>query len=189
MMIEFFMAAASKEIAKVIAGRLLTDEQITSVSNHVVGKYFSELLPTPENEAEAENRIAAAKIHMTEASNLILGLQADLEKQASQLEFLAKEIEQKKELAERYTVLAQTNQAAFSAFKMEMQETLRRELNTQNEKGKNIRRAVSFASWAIALVLGAFLGAWFQIQLEPKSLSPEKQPESTQASPNQIAPK
>jgi hypothetical protein len=102
-------------------------------------------------------------------------LQVDLERQADQLEFLAKEIDQKKQIAERYAVLAQTNQDAFSAFKIEMEETLRKELNTQNEKGKTIRRTVSFASWLIALVAGAFLGAWFQIQLEPKVQSPEGQ--------------
>jgi hypothetical protein len=50
-----------------------------------------------------------------------------------------------------------------------MEETLRKELNAQNENGKAIRRIVSFASWLIALVAGAFLGAWFQIQLEPKT--------------------
>jgi hypothetical protein len=57
-----------------------------------------------------------------------------------------------------------------------MEETLRKELNAQNEKGKTIRRTVSFTSWLIALVAGAFLGAWFQIQLEPKVQSSEGQP-------------
>jgi len=48
------------------------------------------------------------------------------------------------------------------------------QLNAQNEKGKTIRRTVSFASWLIALVAGDFLGAWFQIQLEPKVQLPKK---------------
>jgi hypothetical protein len=115
-------------------------------------------------------------MHITEASNIISGLQGDLERQADQLEFLAKEIDQKKRIAERFAVLAQTNQDAFSAFKTEMEETLRKELNSQNEKGKNIRRTVSFVSWLIALVAGAFLGAWFQVQLEPKVQAPKNQP-------------
>ncbi len=115
---------------------------------------------------------------MTEASKIISSLQGDLERQANQLDFLGKEIDQKKLIAERYAVLAQTNQEAFSAFKMEMEETLRKELNTQNEKGKTIRRTVSFASWSISLVIGAFLGAWFQTQLDPKVQSPQSQPPS-----------
>jgi len=167
---------ASKEAIKLLTGKLLTESQIQSVSKHVVGKYFADMLPTSENEAEAEERIASARIHITEASNIISSLQDDLEKQADQLEFLAKEIDQKKQIAERYAVLVQTNQDTFSAFKTEMEETLRKELNAQNEKGKNIRRTVSLASWLIALVAGAFLGAWFQIQLEPKVQPPESQP-------------
>lgn len=170
------VSEASLEAIKLITGKLLTESQIQSVSKHVVGKYFADLLPTSENEAEAEKRIASARMHITEASNIISSLQGDLEKQANQLEFLAKEIDQKKQIAERYAVLAQTNQDAFSAFKIEMEETLRNELNAQNEKGKTIRRTVSFASWLIALVAGAFLGAWFQIQLEPKVQSPQSLP-------------
>jgi DNA repair ATPase RecN len=170
------ISEASKEAIKLLTGKLLTENQIQSVSKHVVGKYFADLLPTPENEAEAEKRIASARIHITEASNIISSLQGDLERQADQLEFLAKEIAQKRQIAERYAILAQTNQDAFSAFKTEMEETLRKELNAQNEKGKTIRRTVSFALWLIGLVVGAFLGAWFQIQLEPKVQPPQSQP-------------
>lgn len=168
---------ASKEAIKLLAGKLLTESQIQSVSKHVVGKYFADLFPTSENESEAEERIASARMHITEASNIISSLQGDLERQANQLEFLAKEIDQKKQIAERYAVLAQTNQDAFSAFRTEMEETLRKELNAQNEKGKTIRQTVSFAFWLISLVSGAFLGAWFQIQLE-KVQSSESQPTS-----------
>jgi chromosome segregation ATPase len=172
------ISEASKEAIKLLTGKLLTESQIQNVSKHVVGKYFADLLPTLENEAAAEERIASARMHITEASNIISNLRGDLERQSDQLEFLAKEIDQKKQIAERYAVLAQTNQDAFSAFKTEMEETLRKELNAQNEKGKTIRRTVSFASWLIALVAGAFLDAWFQIQLEPKVQSPKNQPTS-----------
>ncbi|WP_425217733.1 hypothetical protein [Tumidithrix helvetica] len=170
------ISEASREAIKLLTGKLLTESQIQSVSKHVVGKYFADLFPTSENEAEGEERIASARMHITEASNIISSLQGDLERQADQLEFLAKEIDQKKQIAERYAILAQTNQNEFSAFKTEMEETLRKELNAQNEKGKIIRRTVSFASWLIALVLGAYLGAWFQIQLEPKVQPLNKQP-------------
>ena len=170
------VSETSKEAVKLLTGKLLTENQIQSISKHVVGRYFADLLPTSEKETEAAERIASARMHITEASNIISSLQGDLEKQANQLEFLAKEIDQKKQIAERYAVLAQTNQDAFSAFKAEMEETLRKELNAQNEKGKTIRRTVSFASWLIALIAGAFLGAWFQIQLEPKVQPSESQP-------------
>jgi len=175
-MIDPIVSLISSEAVKLLTGKLLTESQIQNISKHLVGRYFADLLPTSESEAEAGERIASARMHITEASHIISSLQGDLEKQAEQLEFLAKEIDQKKQIAERYAVLAQTNQDAFSAFKMEMEETLRKELNAQNEKGKIVRRTVSFASWLIALVAGAFLGAWFQIQLEPKAQPPKSQP-------------
>ncbi|PSN18511.1 hypothetical protein C7271_12165 [filamentous cyanobacterium CCP5] len=80
---------------------------------------------------------------------------------------LAKEIDEKKQIAERYSVLAQTNQDTLAAFKAEMEDAVRKELSAQAEKGKRIRRTVSVISGAITLVLGAALGAWFQIYLEP----------------------
>ena len=168
----------SREAIKLLSGKLLTENQIQSISKYVVGRYFADLLPASEKETEAAERIASARMHITEASNIISSLQGNLEKQANQLELLENDIDQKKQIAERYAVLAQTNQDAFSAFKAEMEETLRKELNAQNEKGKIIRRTVSFASWLIALVAGAFLGAWFQIQLEPKVQSSESQSSS-----------
>ena len=177
---------ALREFSKSITGKLFTEKQIQSVSGHIVGKYFSDWLPTSEKEAEAEERISSAKMHIEEASRIITTLHGDLEKQADQLELIAKEIDEKKEIAERYAVLAQTNQDAFSAFRVEMEGTIRRELNAQNEKGKNIRRTVSFASWLITLIFGAALGAWFQIQLEPKVKLPESNPAPVQTTSNQV---
>ncbi|MBE9103187.1 hypothetical protein [Vacuolonema iberomarrocanum] len=48
-----------------------------------------------------------------------------------------------------------------TAFKAEMEETVRKELSVQAEKGKHLRRTVSVISGAITLVIGAALGAWF----------------------------
>jgi hypothetical protein len=178
-----------RELSKLIAGKLLTETQIQSVSKHIVGKYFTDLLPTPQKEAEAEERISAAKTHIAEATKIVVSLQNDLEKQANQLELLAREIDEKKQVAERYAVLAKTNQDAFAAFKTEMEETVRKELTAQSEQGKALRRTVSFASWFITLVIGAALGALFQIYLEPTVKPPTSQPASTQPTPDQAAPK
>ena len=170
-----------KELSKRATGKLLTEAQVQTLTKSIVGKYFSEWLPTPQREADAEERISAARVHITEATKIISNLQDDLEKQANQLDLLAKEIEEKKQIAERYTILAKTNQDALTAFKAEMEETVRKELSVQAEKGKHLRRTVSVISGAITLVVGAALGAWFQIYLEPvvKPLN--------QATPNQPA--
>jgi hypothetical protein len=101
---------------------------------------------------------------------------------------LAKEIDEKKQIAERYAILAQTNQDALAAFKVEMEETVRKELSAQAEQGKRLRRAVSFISGAVTLVIGAALGAWFQIYLEP-IVKPASQPAPNQPTQGQPSPK
>ena len=42
-----------------------------------------------------------------------------------------------------------------------MEEALRMQLRAELEKGKFIRRVVSFVFWLITLLLGAALGAYF----------------------------
>jgi hypothetical protein len=61
------VSETSKEVIKLLTGKLLTENQIQSISKHVVGKYFADLLPTSEKEAEAAERIASARMHITEA--------------------------------------------------------------------------------------------------------------------------
>ena len=72
------------------------------------------------------------------------------------------EVEEKKQLAEKYQTLAQTNREAFEAFRLEMEGTLRNELIRQSEKGKGIRRMASFIVWLITLTLEAVLGTYFK---------------------------
>ncbi|MBE9103188.1 hypothetical protein [Vacuolonema iberomarrocanum] len=79
-----------KELSKRATGKLLTEAQVQTLTKSIVGKYFSEWLPTPQREADAEERISAARIHITEATKIISNLQDDLEKQANQLDLLAK---------------------------------------------------------------------------------------------------
>lgn len=176
-----------RELSKRATGKLLTEDQVQTLTKSIVGKYFLEWLPTPQREIEAEERISAARIHITEATKIISRLQNDLEKQAYQLDLLTKEIDEKKQIAERYAILAQTNQDALIAFKAEMEATVREELSTQAEKGKGLRRAVSVISGAITLVIGAALGAWFQIYLEP-IVKPLSQPTPSQPAQIQSSP-
>lgn len=67
-----------------------------------------------------------------------------------------------------------------------MEETVRKELSAQAEKGKGLRRAVSVISGAITLVIGTALGAWFQIYLEPmvKPLSQSTLSQPAQSHPS-----
>lgn len=181
-------AELARELSKRVTGKLLTEAQVQTLTKSIVGKYFSDWLPTPQREAEAEERISAARIHITEATRIVSSLQDDLEKQANQLDLLAKEIDEKKQIAERYAILAQTNQDALAAFKVEMEETVRKELSAQAEQGKRLRRAVSFISGAVTLVIGAALGAWFQIYLEP-IVKPASQPAPNQPTQDQPSPK
>lgn len=105
-----------------------------------------------------------ARQHINEASLIISSMQAELVNQSAELDQLLEAIDEKKQLAERYTNLAQTSAEKLSAFRMEMEmeEALRQELRRQSEKGKFTRLAASFLLWFITLILGAALGAYFR---------------------------
>ncbi|WP_392533044.1 hypothetical protein [Nostoc sp. C117] len=184
-LVSLISSEATKQLSKLITGKLLTETQIESISKHVVGQYFVDWLPTSQKDAEAEQRISFAKTHITEAAKIITSLQDDLEKQVKQLDLLAKEIEEKKQTAERYAVLAKINQDDFAAMRAELEEALRNQLRAEAEQGKGIRRTVSFGSWVITLILGAALGTWFQIQLQPTFQAPVSQPTSNQPTQKQ----
>ncbi len=148
-------------IARAITGKLYTDEQIKTITAGAIGKYFSEFFPTPKDELAAQERVESARNHISAASSIIRDMQGDLETQDRTLGKLLKEVEHKKQLADRYQALANTNREAFDAFRAEMKDALRQELQEQAEKGKRIRQAVSAILWVVTLVAGATLGAYF----------------------------
>lgn len=149
-----------RALTRLVSGKLLTNEQISGVTGNVVGKYFADWFPISQEEATSKERVDRARDHISQATRIIAGLQDDLEVQASQLDTLAREIEEKKTLAERYAMLAKTNQETFAAFKAEMEQALRQELVTQANAGKRLRQVASFVVWLVTLVLGAALGAY-----------------------------
>lgn len=178
-------ALAATEISKAITGKLLTEEQINAITKNIVGRYFTDFLPTPQKELEAEERISNAKLHISEATKIIVSLQTDLEEQAQKLDLLAKEIEDKKQIAERYTVLAQTNQDTVNAYNTQMEETIQNALKAKSEEGKVTRIVLNLVGWSGTLVIGAILGAAAQIYLEPLIKPVPTQPSPTQSSPTQ----
>jgi hypothetical protein len=151
----------SRVLSRIITGKLLTEEQIQSISKNTIGSYFTDWLPIPKEEADAKRRVDLARMHISEASGIISGLQDELNQQAQQLDQIIRNIEEKKKQADHYDVLAKTNKEAFDAFKAEMEKTLREQLIAQAEKGKTVRQAVSIVIWLVTLILGAALGAYF----------------------------
>lgn len=149
-------------LVRAITGKLYTNEQIKAITSGAIGKYFTEFFPTPKDELAAQKRADSARTHIAAASSIIRDMQEDLEAQDRKLGELLEEVEQKKQLADRYQALAHTNQKAFEAFRAEMEAALRRELQDQAEKGRRIRQVVSVVLWLVTLVLGAALGAYFK---------------------------
>jgi CHASE3 domain sensor protein len=147
---------------RAITGKLYTDKQIKTITSGAIGKYFAEFFPTPKDELAAQERAESARKHISAASTIIRDMQEDLETQEHKLGELLKEVEQKKQLADRYQALAHTDRKAFEAFRAEMEEALRKELQEQAEKGKRIRQVVSVILWVITLLVGAALGAYFK---------------------------
>jgi hypothetical protein len=72
-------AELARELSKRATGKLLTEAQVQTLTKSIVGKYFSDWLPTPQREAEAEERISAARIHITEATKIVSSTASTLE--------------------------------------------------------------------------------------------------------------
>lgn len=151
------------EISKIITGKLLSDAQIVAVSKSIVGSQFLDFLPPTQREVEAKERIENAKRHIAEASSIISSIQDELDDQATKLDFLVSEIEEKKELANRYATLAKANEESFRAYRAEMEDTVRKELIAQSEKHKNLRRALAF----FLFIFSAIFGGVVQFAMEP----------------------
>jgi hypothetical protein len=151
------------ELSKIITGKLLTDAQITTASKTIVGSHFTDFLAPTQKEVEAKERIENARRHISEASTIISSIQNELEDQAAKLDFLVKEIEQKKELADRYATLAKANEEYFLAYRAEMEDAVRKELIAQSETHKNMRKVLA----VFLFIFSAVFGGVVQFVMEP----------------------
>jgi hypothetical protein len=147
--------------SQLLSSKLLTDEQIRSLSKNIVGQYFSDWLATPTQERETGEKVALAQRHIADASHIISGIRADLDAQADHLNRLLAEIATKKKDAEHYAALAQTGEEAFASFREEMERAVREQLVAQANKDRMLRRILSIIFWFITLVAGASLGTYF----------------------------
>lgn len=162
-MLSTVMSELLKILSQQITGRILTEQQIQSITENVIGQYFSELLPTSKRDLESQERIAAAKTHIEEATVIISGLQKDLDHQIIQLDALSQEIDERKQDVEGYRRLSEVGQEGLFVLRKEMEESIRKELLAQAEKGKFARKVTWFSSLIIATLSGVIL----KIYLEP----------------------
>lgn len=116
-----------RESARMLSGRLLTSDQIGGITSTIVGKYFADWFPEPEEEVEARRQIQLAQHHLVQAQSIIADLRKEAEEQAKQLEGLEAALHQKKELAEHYAALAAAGQDTSRAFRSEMETVIRQE--------------------------------------------------------------
>jgi hypothetical protein len=146
-----------RALSQMISGKLLNDEQIKSITSHVVGRHFAEFLSKPQDEVEAQNRVDAARNHLTEATRIIGEFKNELEKETKQLEEIAATLQRTKDEAEKYAQLARLNKEAYAPLRSELQESLRSELAEQARKGRRLRQVVALIVWLVTLVLGSYL--------------------------------
>lgn len=149
-------------LTRAVTGALYTDEQIKSITKGATGKYLKEFFPVTKDEQDTQNRVDSARNHIEAASTIIRDMQEDLEVQDKQLSTLLETITEKKKLADRYQTLADTNKEAFDAFRLEMEEALRRELIEQTNTGKQLRQVATGIIWLLTLIAGAALSTYFK---------------------------
>ncbi|MEZ7502377.1 hypothetical protein QO189_07820 [Psychrobacter sp. Arc29] len=150
------------ELTRAITGSLYTDDQIKSITKGATGKYLKEFFPETRDERLSRDRADSARNHIEAASAIIHDMQEDLETQDKKLNTLLETIDEKKKLADRYQTLADTNKEAFDAFRIEMEEALRKELVEQANTGKRTRQLAAGIIWIITLIAGAAFSTYFR---------------------------
>lgn len=149
-------------LTRAITGSLYTDDQIKSITKGATGKYLKEFFPEAKDELDSKKRADSARNHIEAASTIIRDMQEDLEAQDRQLSTLLETVTEKKKLADRYQTLADTNKEAFNAFRLEMEEALRKELVEQTNSGKRLRQIATGTIWLLTLIAGAALSTYFK---------------------------
>lgn len=150
------------QLARTLTGALYSDEEIKRITSGATGKYLKEFFPATKDEQDAQKRITSARDNIEAAGTIIRDMQEDLEAQDRQLNELLTTIDEKKKLADRYQTLAETNKEAFEAFRIEMEDALRKELTEQANNGKRLRQVASGIIWLVTLIVGAALGTYFK---------------------------
>jgi hypothetical protein len=156
------MSEISSALSRKLTGQLFTETQIHKITSQTTGQCFAELFPEPKDEQRARERVEEARGHIKKASALITGMKSGLELQAVHLDKLLQEVEEKKNMAEGYERLAKTHQEEWDAFRNEMETALRKELISQSEQGKTMRRVASSIIWLATLIIGVALGAYLK---------------------------
>ena len=162
MFVDQFINELSSQVIRSITGQLFTKDQIKQITRHSLGKYFEGLFPGDQEELDRAKRLEAARTHIESASKIMAEMRFELDAQTEALNRLLEEIEEKKSIATKYSALAETNQEAVSAMRMEIEEAIGQELRRQSNKGRTVRRLVSAFLWLLTLVLGAALGTYFK---------------------------
>ncbi len=154
--------AAILQLIRTITGQLFTEDQIKLITRHSLGRYLEQLFPGSQEEMDRASRISAAQLHIDSASKIMAEMRIELDAQTQAIELLAGEIEEKKVLAKKYAALADSNQDAASAMRMEIEESIKQELRRQSLEGRTARRIASAILWLMTLIFGAALGAYFK---------------------------
>ncbi|MBU1041489.1 MAG: hypothetical protein KKF77_10370 [Proteobacteria bacterium] len=154
--------ALIRELSRAITGRLFSDDQIRSITKGTIGRLVSDYFPSSCDDKAAHDRVEEAKDHLNAANVILSSMQTELSTQVEKLNQVISDIDEKKKIAERYDAIAATNKDQVEAYKAELGEIIRAEIEIQSNKDRGLRRAVSVAVWVITLVAGATLGTYFK---------------------------
>lgn len=148
--------AVALELVRLVTGKLFSDEEIKEITKGAIGRHFAELFPEPADERAARERVEEARSHITAANEILTRMQSELHEQSTRFDQLLSEIEEKRLIAERYSALASTNKQQFEAYKQEISDTIRAEIEAQANKGRRFRQATSLVFWVVTLAIGAY---------------------------------
>ena len=133
-MLSNLLVDVSQVVSQIATGRLLTANQIRTITSNVVGRYFADWFAAPKDEQNAAKRVDEARGHLAEATRLITSLKTDLDEQTTKLEAVFANLQVKKNEASHYEKLAAANKDLYEPLKRDSERAFGVNLKSRRRK-------------------------------------------------------
>jgi hypothetical protein len=117
---------------------------------------------TYEEQEDIRQRANIASEHLAEAGKILAELQTELTQRSNELDSLLADIDNRRAEAEHWQEMAMVNEKLASALTREIERRVRDQIRSELDRNKTRRRIVGLITWIITLISGGVVGAIIQ---------------------------
>lgn len=151
-------SSISQEVIRLLTGRLLSEEQISKLSDGAFAPLLKTYLPAKRDRRDLSAKVEAALGHMDAAGQIIEELQKELELKKADLDSVSVDLKAKQQLVQDQEAALKVSEEQLKGMRGVFTNAIRAEAN----RGARTRRLVALLMWLITLLAGAWAGANYQ---------------------------